>query len=173
MYDRNVADEPTPAERAYRAHYAQIYRFLLRKTGDADKAEELAQQVFTDAAAALSHSETSPTSLVAWLYTVAERRFVDEIRRRTRSRRAEEMSAKQEAQYPGDGYGAPIASGVRAAIELLPADQREIVILKVLEGRSFAEIAARHGITEGACKMRFSRAIRRVQQSLESAGIEP
>lgn len=168
-----MANKPTPAEQAYRAHYAQIFRFLLRKTGDTDKAEELAQQVFTDAAAALSRSETAPTSLVAWLYTVAERRFVDEIRRRTRSRRAEELSAQQEAQYPGDAYGAAIAAGVRAAIQLLPADQREIVILKVLEGRSFAEIAARYGITESACKMRFSRAIRRVQQSLQSAGIEP
>ena len=37
------------AELAFRRHHAQIYRYLTRKTGDPDRAEDLAQEVFLDA----------------------------------------------------------------------------------------------------------------------------
>src|SRR3954467_7659557 len=66
------------AERAFRRHYGQVYRYLRRRTGDHHRAEDLAQQVFVDAVIALRETE-SPT--LAWLYTVAQRRFADEIRR--------------------------------------------------------------------------------------------
>ncbi|MBA3736534.1 MAG: sigma-70 family RNA polymerase sigma factor [Actinobacteria bacterium] len=58
------------AEEAFRRHSAQIYRYLLRRTGNESEAEELTQRVFADAAAALSSSDP-PDSLLAWLYAVA------------------------------------------------------------------------------------------------------
>jgi len=74
-------DHEDLAEQAFRQHYGQVYRFLRRKTGSHHEAEELVQRVFADAAAALS-KKNPPESLLAWLYAVAERRFVDELRRR-------------------------------------------------------------------------------------------
>ena len=53
------------AELAFRRHHAQIYRYLRRKTGDADRAEDLAQQVFADAAAALARGDWRPVSMLA------------------------------------------------------------------------------------------------------------
>ncbi len=47
------------AERAFRRHYGQVYRYVRRRTGDHHRAEELTQQVFADAAAALRESESS------------------------------------------------------------------------------------------------------------------
>jgi DNA-directed RNA polymerase specialized sigma24 family protein len=66
------------AEQAFRRHYGQVYRYLRRRTGDHHRAEELTQQVFVDAVASLRETE-SPT--LAWLYTVAQRRSADELRR--------------------------------------------------------------------------------------------
>jgi len=77
-----VADkerEHDPADEAFRLHYGQIYRYLRRQTGSHHEAEELAQRVFADAAAALA-SKNPPNSLLAWLYAIAQRRFVDELR---------------------------------------------------------------------------------------------
>ena len=59
------------AEQAFRRHHAQIYRYLRRRTGDPDRAEDLAQEVFADAAAALSRGDWEPDSMIAWLYTIA------------------------------------------------------------------------------------------------------
>ena len=66
------------AERAFRRHYGHVYRYLRRRTGDHHRAEDLTQQVFADAVASLRETESSS---LAWLYTVAQRRFADEVRR--------------------------------------------------------------------------------------------
>jgi RNA polymerase sigma factor (sigma-70 family) len=160
------------AEQAFRQHYAQIYRFLRRKTGSHDEAEELAQRVFTDAAAALSKKDP-PESLLAWLYAVAERRFVDELRRRKKVG-AHLAGQSPEAHIRVDPfYGPNVARALRRTIGDLPEDQRVVVVMKVFEERQFGEIAARLGTTEAACKMRFSRAIRRVIEQLREEGLEP
>jgi DNA-directed RNA polymerase specialized sigma24 family protein len=46
-----------------------------------DQAEELTQEVFADAAITLSRMDCRPASVLALLYTIAQRRFADEVRR--------------------------------------------------------------------------------------------
>ena len=70
------------AATTFREHRQSVYRYLLRKTSDHHEAEELTQRVFVDAAVALSNADFAPDSMLAWLYTVAERRLIDELRRR-------------------------------------------------------------------------------------------
>lgn len=160
------------AEQAFRRHYGQVYRFLRRKTGSHHEAEELAERVFADAAAALS-SSNPPDSLLAWLFAVAERRFVDELRRRKKV--AEHLAAQslhaRERVEPF--YGSGVADALRRAIGALPADQRRVVVMKVFEEKPFRDIAVELGTTEAACKMRFSRAIRQVTEQLRREGLEP
>lgn len=158
------------AEEAFRRHSAQVYRYLLRRTGDEGEAEELTQRVFADAAAALSSSDP-PDSLLAWLYAVAERRFVDELRRRSRLREA--LRRRPEADRTPPQYGPSAARALAAAIGHLPGAARQVVVMKLLEGRSFAEIANAVGVSEAACKMRFSRALAQLREDLKEQGWSP
>lgn len=169
MSDKNEYED---LEQAYRQHYGQIYRFLRRKTGSHDEAEDLAQRVFTDAAAALS-TKNPPESLLAWLYAVAERRFVDELRRRGRVAAYLAEQSPDAHTRPEPFYGRSVADALKRAIGVLPEDQRLVVAMKVFEERQFGDIAARLGTTEAACKMRFSRGIRRVIEQLRQEGLEP
>jgi RNA polymerase sigma-70 factor (ECF subfamily) len=164
--NRNLAEE------AFRTHQPRIYRFLLRRTGNADDAEELTQQVFVDAAVALGSGRSQPDSLLGWLFTVAERRFVDEIRRRGRRERMSHRLARDE-DVASVEYGPQIATAIRGAIARLPEEQRRAVVMKVLEGRSYDEIAGKLGASKAACKMRVSRALRRIRVDLEAEGFEP
>ena len=50
--------------------------------------------------------------------------------------------------------------------------QRRVIVLKLFDGRSFAEIAALPGSSEGACKMRFSRGLATLREELERKGID-
>jgi RNA polymerase sigma-70 factor (ECF subfamily) len=168
-----MTGEPTTAEQAYSAHRTQIFRFLLRKTGDPDQAEELTQRVFTDAVAAFARPETTPKSSGAWLHAVAERRFVDEVRHRRKSRHAEELAARSDAVDPQTEPGPAAAEAFYSAVRALPSSTRQIVLLRLVEGQSYAEIGAGLSLSEAACKMRFARALRRVRASLEGAGITP
>jgi RNA polymerase sigma-70 factor, ECF subfamily len=153
-----------PTEHAFRRHYADVYRFVRRRARSDADAEDLTQQVFADAAASLRCDGRPP---IAWLYAVARRRFADAARRD--SRRAE-VPVATEASVE---YGPSVAASLRAAFERLPATQRDVVVLKLLRGASFAEIATAVGTTEEAARMRFSRALRSVRADLEKEGIEP
>jgi RNA polymerase sigma factor (sigma-70 family) len=55
----------------------------------------------------------------------------------------------------------------------LPKGQREVVVLKLFQGRAFAEIALRLGISEEACRMRLSRGLATLRDHLEAEGVEP
>ena len=158
-------------ENAYRQHRGQIYRFLRRRTGSHEEAEDLTQRVFADAAAALSASRP-PDSRLPWLYAVAQRRYIDEVRRRQTAATAELAGGSAVASVD-PSYGVSVAKALRRAIDGLPGDQRSVVVMKVFEERPFDEIAERLGSTEAACKMRFSRAIHRVREELRQEGFEP
>ncbi|MGH3055157.1 MAG: RNA polymerase sigma factor [Gaiellaceae bacterium] len=156
------------AERAFRRHYGHVYRYVRRRTRDHHRAEDLTQQVFAEAVAGLHDSPSSPP--LAWLYTVAQRRFADEARRETLARRVAELPLPAGESRE---YGADVTGALRAAIERLPAGQREVVVLKLLRGVKFAEIGARLGISTEAAKMRFVRALEALRTELEEEGLQP
>lgn len=164
-------DRPDLVAEAYRRHSGQIFRYLLRRTGSVEEAEDLTQRVFADAAAALDTKQ--PDSVLAWLYAVAERRFIDEARRRRREGRRVDPAPDREATGVGLVYQRETARALREEIRDLPSDQRTVVVMKLLQGRSFAEIARAVGASEDACKMRFSRALRRLRDRLGERGVGP
>jgi RNA polymerase sigma-70 factor (ECF subfamily) len=167
-----VSDKQTPPDRAglsFREHQASVYRYLLRRVNNHHEAEELTQRVFVDAAAALSDPNCRPDSMLAWLYTIAERRLVDELRRRTGTS-AHLRQLPRNSMAADDAYGPALADAIRRSIERLPSSQRRVVVMKVFEGRPFAEIAEVVESSEAACKMRFSRAIRLVRAALAAVG---
>ncbi|HST25880.1 MAG TPA: sigma-70 family RNA polymerase sigma factor [Gaiellaceae bacterium] len=152
-------------ERAFRAHYGHVYRYLRRRTRDDARAEELAQQVFVDAAAALPDFGPDAPSPLAWLYTVAHRRFVDEARRRARDTAV--------SPDPVPEYGEELTGALVAAFRRLTEDQRAVLAMKLVRGLQFREIAGSLGIGEGAVRMRFSRALAALRDELEREGVEP
>ena len=160
------------AESAFRHHHAQIYRYLRRKTGDHEQAEELTQEVFADAAITLSRMDCRPASVLALLYTIARRRFVDEARRPAHTLEPVALDDVVEAA-PSSDYGPPVARAIRDGMARLPAEQRRVVCMKLIEGCSFSEIAALVGATEPAVKMRFQRGLRALREDLELQGIGP
>lgn len=151
-----------PAEDAYRRYRTRIYRFLLRRTGSHHDAEDLTQRVFVDALHALSNTDTTPDSVLHWLYSVAQRRLVDELRRRGRS-----ADHAVPIPQPEQTYGDQVSRTLTAALATLTPEQRTVVVLRLLRGLTFAEIAEVTGVSEDACKMRFSRALATVRASLQ------
>lgn len=113
---------------------------------------------------------SQPDSMLAWLYTVAERRLIDELRRRSRAAETVRELARTSTDRHSH-YTVGIAEALRVSIAGLPDEQRTVVVMKLLEGRTFAEVAAAVNSTEGACKMRFSRALRTLRTRLSEDGL--
>lgn len=161
----SAQSEPLPV------HYRRLLRFVRRRVASAEDAEDLTQEVFANAAASLADREVgSPT--LAWLYTVARRRIVDEARRRARSQTVSlELVADPAAAE--DRYGAEVARTLDAALSTMPEGQRLVVLGRLIQGRSFAAIGRELGLTDEACRMRFMRGLRHVQDEFTKEGLEP
>jgi RNA polymerase sigma-70 factor, ECF subfamily len=156
------------AEGAFRRHYGHVYGYFRRRVADPARAEELTQDVFAAAASSLPAERPGDPPVLAWLYAVARRRFVDEARRRSREHRlAGMLPARSSSDYE------PVAGALRDALAALPGGQAQVVLLKLVRGLTFAEIGAEVGLTEAAAKMRFVRALERLRADLSERGIEP
>lgn len=165
----------SPIAAAFRRHYGEVYRFLRRRTESDEVAEDLAQAVFADATARLHQLEHEDSSVLAWLYTVARRRLVDRARAAARGQGTLASLDGVRAQPVEEvlEYGAQLGVLIGASIRGLPEGQRQVVVMKLLEGRPFAEIAERMGVSEAACKMRFSRGLESLRSELSRRGVEP
>jgi RNA polymerase sigma-70 factor (ECF subfamily) len=153
------------------AHYRQVLRFVRRRVPSSQDAEDITQEVFLDMAASLAASAEAAPPTLGWLYTVARRRIADEARRRARTRTVSlEVVAPPEARA---AYGGLVAHALDEALATLPEGQRRVVLERLIQGRSFAEIARSVGATEEACRMRFLRGLQQLRRELEQRGLEP
>jgi RNA polymerase sigma-70 factor (ECF subfamily) len=173
-------------ERLLRRHRAPLFTFLLRMVGDRARAEDLTQEAFLRVVRAAARWEAR-ARFQTWLYTVARNLCVDQSRR-DRFRRADSL----DAQSPlGDGDGPPLVESiasdgalpdraadsalVRPALERallsLPAEQREVFLLREQAGLPFKEIAELIGCNENTVKSRMRYALEGLRRHLTAAGV--
>ena len=157
-----------PAAEAFERHYGSVYRFVRRRSPGRDEAEDLTQEVFAAAVAALGEARVESPPPLSWLYTVAQRRLVDAARRG----RLAPVSTAEEPAVEDAGYGWEVAEALAGAVAALPEFQRQVVVAKLWEGRRLSEIAERLGTTEAACKMRLARGLAQLRDHLKQEGIE-
>jgi RNA polymerase sigma-70 factor (ECF subfamily) len=161
------------AAQGLRRHYDLVLRYVRRRSRSQSDAEDITQEVFADAAASVGrHASLTEQQTLAWLFTVAQRRLVDEARRQ--ARRGEHVELPFDlAPTPPSEYGPGVVAEIAHALRELPAPQRQVVVMKIFDGLSFAEIGARVGITEAAAKMRCVRGLESMRSMLRREGIQP
>ncbi len=144
-----------PVGELFREYHASLVRMLTRRTGDVDRAEEIAQEVFARAVAA------PPRNPRPWLFAVALNLVREEGRREVRQqRRLVLYKAEQPAAFeaPDDAMERSDRQAlVRAALDQLSARDRDALLLKA-EGFSYDDIAATLGLARGAVGTTLSRA---------------
>lgn len=156
---------------SYRRHYGNVYRFVRRRAASSQEAEDLTQEVFEAVLAAFADQRLVGEPTLPWLYTVAERRLIGTWRR---SVRTQPLDADSTPTLPlAESYGQRVSKTLLIGLRRLPNAQRQVVVLKLFQGRDFAEIASRLRISEEACRMRLSRGLAALRDYLEAEGVEP
>jgi RNA polymerase sigma factor (sigma-70 family) len=151
--------------------YRKLMKFVRRRVASVEDAEDVTQAVFANAAASLGDREAGSATL-AWLYTVAKRRIIDEARRRERSHTTS-LELVGEPQAPEARYGAEVAQAFNVALRSMPEGQRRVVLGRLIQARSFADLSRESGTTEAACRMRFMRGLQHLREELRKEGLEP
>lgn len=147
----------------------RVHGFFLRSFRDEGVADDLLQVTFMKVHRARAQFRPE-LKLLPWLFAVAARVRLDELRRRLRlpEDAGEDAIALAEEQAVRDPPpDSDVKDAVRAALDALPETQRTVIHLHRYEGMTFAEIARVLGTTPGAVKLRAFRGYETLRRQLK------
>ncbi len=152
-----------------------VHASALRQLHDPDMAEDVTQAVFI--ILAKKAASIRPASLAGWLFNTT-RYCAANLRRSERRRRRHEREASRGEAYMQNNTGTdptelieqlnPMLDDVLA--KLRPTD-REVVLLRYLQGREFDEISQTLHVSESAARKRLNRAIERLREQFAARGV--
>ncbi len=157
-----------------RRHQSGLLRHARGLLGPSGAHEDVVQEVFLKLARERLEPQAVPADggggLAAWLHTVTRNACMDTLRSETRRRARERSVATMEAAAGGQHLveAEDTRARVERAIEALPVDQREVLVLRLLAGRSYREIAEVTGKKVGTVGWLISEGVRALSVSLAS-----
>lgn len=157
------AEDPRALQVLYDVFGLTLRGFLAARLRDAGEAEEVVQQLFLDLARRPGKL-LGARRLGPWLFAKARNLAIDRMRARGReARRTAECLPWLEPMDAGGGVPDPDAAALAALVDRLPVEQREVIALKVFEGRTFAEVGALLGISANTVASRYRYALEKLR----------
>lgn len=161
-----AGDESALAE-IYDRYSTLVYGIALRTTRDRSAAEDVTQEAFVQIWEHAARFDAHRGSMRAWVATLAHHRAVDHVRRETsRSKALAPAGRGLNPSAEDEAILGLLAERVRAAVDLLPPPQRDVVRLAYYEGHSLVQAATALGVPEGTAKSRMRLALVRLSSSL-------
>lgn len=159
LSERIDVGDASALEEVYDAYSTAVYRQALAILGSTADAEDVVQDVFLQ----LVRRRGYPIlELKAYLLTAARHQACSALRRRQREAPAEDL----EPGWPGGAGDFGDRAAVRQALEALPAEQREVVRLKVYEQMTFAEIGRAVRASANTVASRYRYALGKLRKAL-------
>jgi RNA polymerase sigma factor (sigma-70 family) len=168
---RLVAGDQSALTEVYERHVGLVFGLARRILGDEALAEEVTQEVFVHLWQHPEKFDPARGTMRAWLGVLAHRRSVDRVRSEVR-RSATEQRVDPAAACAGQDEvddelaRAWLAARVRSALDQLPTEQREAVVLAYFGGRTYRQVATELAIPEGTAKSRLRLALAKLEDLL-------
>jgi RNA polymerase sigma-70 factor (ECF subfamily) len=155
-------------------YWDRLYRWLYRLTRDRHAAEDLTQETFLKALAAV-RSFRPGSNFRAWVFRIGHNNFVNLKRadRRTRVPLADETASPEIGDVESTAENRESLEAVGKAVAALPPDFRAALMLRVEEGLSFREVAKVLGTTEETARWRVFKARQKLMRVLSPELLPP
>ena len=164
--------ESRAGEELVRRHCGPLTRYLQRLVRSDQLAEELHQQTWLSVLEHLDRFDPAGGGFKAWLYRIATNKANDHWRFRTREKAAKEaLKLASDQTFPEAGLpleGAEQADQLRKAIEQLPENQKQVLLLRYYSGLKFTEIAETLGCPLNTALGRMHKAIGRLKSLMDA-----
>ncbi len=161
-----VAGDPTAFSALFERYGPMLIRIMRRQMRHDDDAHELVQQTFLQLHRARKDFQQG-RKLRPWLMTIAYNLKREHFRRKQRR-----PEAPLEYEPPASGRRDPLEqkddkTRLRSALDRLPENQREVIVMHWFEDLSFPEVAEILGLSVSAVKVRAHRGYKALRQALE------
>ena len=159
----------------YDRYETAVVGYLLKRTRDIELALDLAAEVFAAALAGARRYRSQRDCAAPWLFTIAHSRLADSVRRgRVEARARQRLGIRDRIEYGEDELGRieSIVSQSGWATDLLqrlPTDQREAIRARIVDERSYDEIAQELKTSTLIVRKRVSRGLETLRRRLEEA----
>ncbi|MEP7116240.1 MAG: sigma-70 family RNA polymerase sigma factor [Acidobacteriota bacterium] len=174
---RIAAGDQTGLADLYDRHATAVYSLALRIVKRPQDAEDVTQQVFTQAWRTAARYDHGRGVVAAWLLMMSRSRALDCLRRRTAARDSSSDDAVMAAiPDPGPSVEYVVATKqqvtrAQTALDALPPEQREAVELAYYGGLTQSEIAERTSTPLGTVKSRVRSALQALRAAMGGSGL--
>jgi RNA polymerase sigma-70 factor (ECF subfamily) len=175
LMQRVRAGELDQLSELFERHHRRLYQFFLRLARDRAAAEDLVQEVFVRLLK-YRHTWRDEAEFVPWMFALARNAAVDHFRARSRD------SRRDQAAVPETPEVAPRAverleeleraAQLRAALDRLAPEKREVLLLARFGELRHDRIAAMLGISPGAVRVRLHRALKELREAYRQVTAE-
>jgi RNA polymerase sigma factor (sigma-70 family) len=156
----------------YRRYLPVVVRWCWNQTGDRELAADLSAEVFAAALQSAARYRPEKGPAIAWLLGIARNKLL-ESRRRGRVESAARRRLGIATVEMGDEDLARVEElsslddAVLALVDQLPAEQRDAVLARVVEDRSYQELAAELRCSQAVARKRVSRGLHTLRARME------
>jgi RNA polymerase sigma-70 factor (ECF subfamily) len=156
-------------EEIYHEHAPALFRFLIRLTGNETETRDLLQEIFVRLAKSpkLLDGIAAPRS---YLFRLAHRLVIDRYRRDETRQLYDDRAYREGESFatpePSTDDAAWLRKTLASCLEALPAEQKAVVILKVWEEMTFADIAGVLDIPANTAASRYRYALDKLRYEL-------
>ena len=174
LMERIVARDQTAMTALYARHHVRLYRYLVRLTRNEATAEELMNEVFLECWRKADRFE-GRSAVSTWLFSIGHNRAISQMRKR----REAQLDDDAATQLADDSDTPEVteqkrgkAAIMRACMEELSTDHREIIDLVYYQEASVAEAAEILAIPENTVKTRMFYARKKLAELMREAGLD-
>ncbi len=154
-------------EELYNRHVRGLYDFVYYRTHHRQTAEDIVSQTFLQALEHIGSYREKRGNFGAWIFGIARNLIVDHYRSLRPTVSAEDAwDLPAESDVERDAHVAVEAARVSSLLRDLKPRQRDVLLLRIWQGKPFAEIAEILGTTEAACKMTYKRTLETMRNAL-------
>lgn len=171
LIERVCKGDRTAIGALFERYHTGIFRYLYYKVGDQHTAEDLTSEVFLRFIRSIDDSHPENMQPQAWLYKAARNLAIDHYRK-NQTQKPIDLPETLSAEHAVADH---VEKGLESqelykAINQLPFEQREVIILRFINSLPIAEAAHVMGRTEDAVKGLQHRALQALRQSLIDMG---
>jgi RNA polymerase sigma-70 factor (ECF subfamily) len=158
----------------YDIYLEPIYRYVYHHVGESKTAEDIAQEVFIKAWKAIKSCRGKETTFKAWLYRIAHNHTIDYLRCHRDESRIDDQNVVGKSGFPDTGLDKieeeREIDRVLSEMTSLPDSQRQVVILKFIEGLDNREVSRIMGKSQGAIRVLQVRALAGLRKRIFTHG---